>query len=531
MAPKIKQITSQLDQEINLFEPGQKLMGIDIGSTLIKIAVIKEAPVGTRLLGIGLAEISPPPPNETEEETKMRISLSLKEALSQVKSKAKKVCIIINTPSLTIKHISLPAMPEEELKESVKWEMEQNINFPINAATLDFLISGQTIRSGAKTLEMEVVAAKTEEIKKHIQIYLQNNLTVNSINVHSFCLWNAFQKSNQWKENDTIALLNLGARTSTINIFSNNILRFNREIFFGAETITAALAKELNIPPKEVNELINNYGLNDTSPQYERISKSLKQLVAQIDRSFGYYKAQFHIERIDRMVIYGGLSKLINLDKFLSEELGLYVEIGEPFNGLLFDQKSFANLNDFASFFSIAIGAAINSGIAKRINLLPAEFRTVKKEKLKKNLMKIVPLIVIGALIFIYVRLINKEKLLIREEKAKNDIISVWKNQQDLEKKIKFLDSIPATQLSWVKIFEGISSVIPEGVWLNSITLNEARKSLVLIGAGQSNILIIELVRKLESLPYFKSVKLESVGEITSGESTIINFRIRIGKR
>ncbi len=531
MATKIKQITSQLDQEINLFEPGQKLMGIDIGSTLIKVAVIKEAPVGTRLLGIGMSEIPPPPPNETEEETNKRISLSLKEALSHVKSRAKKVCTIINTPSLNIKSISLPAMPEEELKESVKWEMEQNINFPINTATLDFLVSGETIRSGAKNFQLEVVAAKTEEIKKHLQIYTENKLTVASINIHSFCLWNVFQKANQWKEDDTIALLNLGAKTSTINIFSNNILRFNREIFFGAETITAAMAKELNMPIQEVKELINKYGLSDQSSHNEKMFESLKQLVAQIDRSFGYYKAQFHIERIDRLVIYGGLSKLPNIEKFLSEELGIFAEIGDPFNGLLFDQKSFATLKDFSGFFSLAIGAAINSGMAKHINLLPDEFRKDKKEKLKKNLIKIVPLIVIGALIFIYVNLINKEKMLVREEKAKNDIISVWKNQQELEKKIKFLDSIPAVQKSWIEIFRGISSVIPEGVWLDSITLDEAQKSLVLIGSGQSNILIIELVRKLESLTYFNSVKLESVGEITAEQSKIINFRIRIGKK
>ncbi|MCG2712722.1 MAG: pilus assembly protein PilM [Candidatus Omnitrophica bacterium] len=387
------------------------------------------------------------------------------------------------------------------------------------------------MRSGTKNLEIEVVAAKTEEIKKHMQIYLQNKLTVASINVHSFCLWNVFQKSNQWKEDDTIALLNLGAKTSTINIYSNNMLRFNREIFFGGESLLAAMVKELSISPKEVKELIDNYGLNDKSPQYEKISESLKQLVAQIDRSFGYYKAQFHIERVDRVVIYGGVSKLINIDKFLSEKLGIFAEIGEPFNGLLFDQKSFANLKDFASFFSIAIGAAINSGITKRVNLLPAEFRKDKKEKFKKNLIKIIPLLVIGILIFIYAGLISKERSLIREEKEKNDIINVWKNQQELEQKIMFLYSIPATQQSWIDIFKGISSLIPEGVWLNSIALDEAQKSLVILGAGQSNILIIELVRKLESLPYFISVKLESVGEISAGQSTIINFRIKIRKR
>ena len=134
-------------------------------------------------------------------------------------------------------------------------------------------------------------------------------------------------------------------------------------------------------------------------------------------------------------------------------------------------------------------------------------------------------------MIFIYVNLINKEKLLTQEEKSRNDIINVWKNQQELEKKIKFLDSIPASQRSWAETFKGISSEIPEGVWLDSINLDEEKKSLVLTGAGQTNILIIELVRKLESLPYFATVKLESVGEITAGEATVINFRIRIGKK
>ena len=364
-----------------------------------------------------------------------------------------------------------------------------------------------------------------------MELYTKNKFVVESINIHSFCLWNVFQKSNQWKEDDTIALLNLGAKTSTINIFSNNTLRFNREIFFGGETITDALVKALNIPPKKVKDLITTYGLNDKASQAKKISQSLKQLVSQIDRSFGYYKAQFHIERIDRLIIYGGVSKLIDLDKFLNEELGIFTEIGQPFNGLLFDQKSFVNLNEFSGFFSVAIGAAINSGVIKRINLLPAEFRKDNKEKIKKALFNIVPIILIAALVLIFLNLINKEKTLLEEVKAKKDIISVWKNQQELERKIKFLDSIPATQKSWKQIFRGISSVIPEGVWLNSISLNEAKKTLILSGAGQSNILIIELVRNLESLPLFTSVKLESVGEIVAKTSTLINFRIIIGKK
>jgi len=531
MALKIKQITKSLDQEINLFEPGQKLVGIDIGSKLLKIVLTKETPVGTRLLGIGMAEVAPPVEKESEEDTQKRISQALKSAIAQVGSRIKKITIIANIPSLNIKNISLPAMPEEELKESVKWEMEQNINYPINTATLDFLISGETIRAGSKNLELEVVSAQTEEIKKEMEFYSNNQLRIESINISTFCLWNVFQKSNQWKEDDTIALVDIGSKRTTINIFNNNILRFNREILFGGDTITDSLARELNIPAHEAEELKIKYGLSDKSSHIDRITEPLKQLAAQIDRSFGYYKAQFHIERIDRVVLYGGSSKLINIEKFLTEELGIFVEVGNPFNGLLFNPQAFSNMDEFVSFFPIAIGAALNSGSVKRINLLPLEFRKEDKNKVKKFLLRAVPAVFIGILVLIYASLINTEKKLAETNQARQTIINSWKEQNKLESKLKFLNSINSTQKSWIEIFKGISSVIPEGVWLNHISLAEQSKQLIITGAGKNNLLIIDLVRKLESLPFFNSVKLESVEEISVDNSTIISFKISIEKK
>ncbi|MBU1043031.1 MAG: type IV pilus assembly protein PilM [Candidatus Omnitrophica bacterium] len=534
MLPKLKQIKGNLDQEINLFEPGQKLVGIDIGSDLIKIAVLKEAPIGTRLISLACVEIPLPAAEETPEDVKKRINSAFKKAISQLTTKIKKVNTIIITPSLNIKNLSLPSMPAEELKESVRWEMEQNITYPIDTATVDFLVSGETIRSGAKNLELEVVAAQSEEINQFIQRYTRNKLIVSSINIPAFCLWNTFQKSNQWKEDDTIALVDIGAASTKISIFTKNILRFTREIFFGGKSLTQTLQKDHNLSYEEAENLKLRYGLSEASAYYSTIADTLKQLSGQMDRSFGYYKAQFHIERIDRLVIYGGTAKLINLDKFLTEELGIYAEIGLPLNGLLFNQKAFENIDDFSAFFAIAIGAALNSGNAKRINLLPADLRKDKSLGIKKTLCKIIPVILIFALFFIYGRLIDTEKTLTRDKVAKEEIISNWKEQQDFERKLKFLKSLPDNQETWIKIFRGISEIIPEGVWLNSITMEEKNKKIVLKGAGQTNILVLELVRKLESLPYFSSVMLESVEEkadLKNNTAITIYFKITVGKK
>ncbi|MDD5746645.1 MAG: type IV pilus assembly protein PilM [Candidatus Omnitrophica bacterium] len=532
MPPKIKQTSTQLDQEINLFEPGQTFAAIDIGTTTAKIAVLKETPVGTRLISIGLAEIPDPiTPNETPEELQKKIQTALKNALAQVHGKVKRIITIINVPSLVLKNISLPAMPDAELRESVKWEMEQNIDFPIDSATIDFLVSGETIRAGAKNFELEVVAVPTEDIKKHMEFYLKNRFLFQSVTMPAFCLWNVFQKANQWKESDTIALLDLGAHTTKINIFSNNVLRFSREILFGGETITAALAKEMNLAATEAEEQKIKFGVSDKAAHYSCIVDSLKQLAGQIDRSFGYYKAQFHIERIDRLVIYGGSAKLLNLDKFLSEELGIFTEIGNPFNGLLFDQRAFANLDEFDAFFAVAIGAAINSGDVKRINLLPAEFRKDTRLEIKKKLFTIVPVAVIAALLIVYVNLVKKEKNLTREKAEKEAIITAWKNEQEIKRKLDFLESIPSTQKSWINLLRGLSEVIPEGVWLDSVQLEESKKTIVLKGASESNILVIDFVRKLEALPWFSSVKLESVEEKINTSTPLTYFKITIGKK
>lgn len=528
MAFVIKQLSSKLDKEINFFEPGQRLVGIDIGSNLVKMVVLKETPIGTRLVSISLAEIFREEKEGSEVNLQKRIQEAIKKAQGQLKQNIKKICIIISTPSLSIKNITLPAMPEEELKESVKWEMEQNIGFPINEATLDFLVGGESIRAGTKNLELEVVTAKSDEIKSYLQTFTQNRLNVQSINIPAFCLWNVFQKSNQWKEEDTIALVDIGARITRINIFNNNILRFTREIFFGGETITQTLVKEMNLSPQEAEDAKIKFGLNDNSIYYDKICQAVKQLGSEIDRSFGYYKAQFHIERIDRLVLYGGASKLINLDKFLSEDLGLFVEIGNPLNGLLFDQKAFANLEEFNSFFALAIGVALNSGAVKRINLLPLELRKDTKLQTKKLLFKVVPLLVFCLLAWVYLNIVSKEKKLSKEKIVQEEIITIWKNQQDLEKKHKFLNSIYSVQESWLKIFKGISQTIPEGVWLNSIQLEPTAKKLVLEGAGQSNILVIDFVRKLESLAFFGQIKLDNVEEKSEKEKLYIFFKIII---
>ena len=520
MTIRVKQTHARLHNEIDMFEPGERLAGIDVGSSLVKIVVIKEAPIGTRLLGAGVAEIQPPSPGQAEQTLTQRRVDAIQNALAQIKVPVKKVHTIISAPSVTVKNISLPAMPEAELRESVKWEMEQNITYPLAEASLDFLKSGETIRAGTKNFELEVVSAQKKDIEEHLTFYQSIPLNVTAVTIPTFCLWNIFQKSNQWKESDTIALLDVGARSTRIMVFHNTILRFSREIYYGENSLIEALQTASGMDLETARRTLVDFGVKENSAHYECLSQNLQTLVSEVDRSFGYYKAQFHIEKIDRLVVYGGLSRMVNFDRFLSEAVGVFAEMGNPFNGLLFEAKAFENFAEFSPYFAQAIGAALASGSAKRLNLLPWELRQQRTFDLKKLLIKTVPAVTAVAMLVGYAHITRTEKQLSKEQQEKEQIIKNWDAHIALVRKQEFLDSIRTTQDTWLTMLHGISISIPEDVWLHTCEFNTRTKRIQLSGVGQTNILVIEFVRNLEGLPQVASVQIQSTQEKDGGDDT-----------
>ncbi|MCM8813121.1 MAG: type IV pilus assembly protein PilM [Candidatus Omnitrophica bacterium] len=528
MAPKIKLTGKKLDTEINIFEPGKIVTGVDIGAQSVKIAVIKESPAGARLLGIGMAEIAA---GAAGEDRIAAVKAAVLAALKQIPGKPKALVTLLQAPSLTIKNLSLPAMPAEELRESVKWELEQNITFAIDQACIDFIKSGETVRAGAKNFDIEAVAMTREDVQEHLRVFVENNLPVSGVMVPALSLWNVFQKGNKWKEDDTIALIDVGALTTKITIYARNALRFTREVFIGADAITQALAQDTGLSMDEAEAAKCAQGLKEDGPYYVQTSAAVEQLAAELDRSFGFYKAQYHIEKIDRLVLYGGGASMIALDKFLTEKLGVFCEVGNPFDGILFAKDAYANFDEIKNFFAMAVGAALSGGAAKRVNLLPAELRRERTVDLKKIALRIVPAVLLVVLGGLFWWVIREERRLAAAQAQQELVIAAWKEQQQVRKKLRFFESTQAARAQTQAILEGISEKIPEGVYLNFIDFTAANNTVILDGEGSSNHRVIEFVKNLETIPAVVGVKVKSVEGAAKGGQVVVDFRITILKK
>jgi len=145
------------------FSKSKNVVGLDIGSSAIKLVELKEKKGGTyQLVKMGVERLSP----EAIVDGSIMDSSMVVETISRLNSekgvKNSNYATSLSGHSVIIKKISLPAMSPDELAESIQWEAEQYIPFDINDVNLDY-VPLSTPGTG-DNIEVILVAVKKEKI-------------------------------------------------------------------------------------------------------------------------------------------------------------------------------------------------------------------------------------------------------------------------------------------------------------------------------------------------------------------------------
>ena len=116
---------------------GKTAVGLDIGSSSVKLVQLKEKKGGSQLLAFGSAPLPPEAIVDGALMNSAAIVQAIQELVAQHKVKAREVAIGVRGHSVIIKKISLPRMTQEELDESIQWEAEQYIPFDVKDVNID----------------------------------------------------------------------------------------------------------------------------------------------------------------------------------------------------------------------------------------------------------------------------------------------------------------------------------------------------------------------------------------------------------
>lgn len=343
--------------------PRKDVIGLDIGSSSVKLLELQETKGGYRLKNVGIGFLPAGSIVDGALEAPDVVVDVIRNLVSNLKVKNKNVATSIAGHSVIIKNISLPIMTEQELEESIKFEAEQYIPFEIDDVNIDFQILGETPEDKDR-MNVLLVAAKLDIINDYTTVIKEAGLNTVVMDVDSFALENMFDVNYSYEEGKTIALIDIGASILNMNVLKNGISVFTRDISIGGNKITTEIQKMKDISYEEAETL--KIGGQIEGVDYSEIADTVKDtslsLVAEIKRSLDFFWATLAEERIDKIYLSGGCSKIPGFKKIIANKMmDIPLEVVNPFAGIDCSEKNFdpEYLEYIAPLAAVGVGLAL----------------------------------------------------------------------------------------------------------------------------------------------------------------------------
>jgi type IV pilus assembly protein PilM len=335
------------------------LAGLDIGSSSIKIVLLKETGKGYRLLNMG----SRPLPQEVIVDGAIMdtgvISDTIRDMIREMKLKVKDVAVSVSGHSVIIKKIKVQEMTEEELERNIQFEAEQYVPFDASEVNMDFVIMG-TVEG---KMEVLLVVVKKDVINDITTVVSEAGLNPVVVDVDAFALQNMYETNYVMNPEDVVALVNVGASTTNINIIRDGVSIFTRDVSVGGNQYTESIQKQLQVSFDEAEllkkgESVGEKGPDDVQPIMGVISDNLGQ---EIQRSLDFFNSSNPDIQISRVSLCGGGSKVASVIKSVEQRLGIQVELVNPLEAITVNRKKFDpdQIEDMAPMLGIGVGLAI----------------------------------------------------------------------------------------------------------------------------------------------------------------------------
>ena len=352
---------------------GRNLVGVDIGSSAIKVCQIKEGRKGFGLVRFGFEALGPQVIVDGQVMDTGAVVESLSRIFRDHKIKQKEVGLSVSGQSVIIRKITVPMMTAQELEEQIHWEAEQHIPFDIKDVQVDYQVLRR--RPEASQMDLLLVAAKRDQINDFAQLAREAKLKPIVCDIDAFAIQNLFEVSRGLPVDQTVALINVGASLASLNIVAGGVSAFTREIANGGNIITEEIQKQLNVPVEQA-EAYKCGGVPAEGGQPGMIPQQVVQIIeavsdsiaAEIQRSLDFFMATSGEGEISRIYVTGGTANLASLGQAIERRSRVPVEVWAPTERITVDAKEVDQglLQSRAAQLAVALGLSLRKSKESR---------------------------------------------------------------------------------------------------------------------------------------------------------------------
>jgi len=341
-----------------LFGRKKTTVGLDIGSGLVKVAVVDHSKKQPELVKVAVVPLLADAIVEGEVMDPGIVAEAIQSALAAADVKGKQVVTAVGGRDVIIKRIQIERVKEQQARELMRWEAEQHVPFDMESVELDF----QILDPDDDGVEMSVllVAAKRELIESKLRVLTDAGLEPGMVDVDAFALHNAFEINYPDAMRGIVALVNIGHDVTNINILDDGVPILTRDITVGTRRFREDLQRECGISADEAQQLLQGY---DRSAHLDAVLESRgEEIAVGIERAAAFLASSSRAATSVRAIYTcGGGARIPGLSDSLADRLRVSVQQANPLTNLNIRDGALDSLvtDEVASLLMLPIGLAM----------------------------------------------------------------------------------------------------------------------------------------------------------------------------
>lgn len=336
-----------------MFSKHKSLVGLDLGLGAVKAVELTETGGGLAVTGFGQIECASEDPEARAK--------AVQELFREGGFKTRRVVVGLSGRQVIVRYLALPRMQGDELRNAAAFEAGKYVPFPLEECIMDVKpmdFAGDRAGEGNQTALF--VAARRAQIDEQLDLVEKAGLVPEIVDVDAFALGNALELGavarTPEEARKALALIDVGASKTCLNIVVDGVSLFTREIYVGGRDFTQAVARRMNLGAQDAEDFKRSP--QDEAALREAVLPIVDDLANELQISFDYFENQFE-RRIDELRLAGGGGRLAALAEAFERVFERPARPFNPFEGAVVDANVDRDLLESnAARFAVAAGLA-----------------------------------------------------------------------------------------------------------------------------------------------------------------------------
>lgn len=341
-------------------------LGVDIGTTSIKVAEVRNGSERPELVNYGVLESSGylARENQALQTSSLKIFESeivelLTTVVREMGTRTKDVVASLPLFSAFIAVLDFPKMEPQEIERAIVYQAKQYVPLPLTEVALDWLkVAEYEDEKGFFHQKVLLISVPQEQIKKYQAMFLAAGLTLRALEIESLSLTRIMGS-----DPTPTMIVDIGSRSTSIVFSEKGSLIWATQSDYGGASLTQTLASSLNINPLRAEELKKERGILGTGPSYELSTIMLPFLdviLNEVRKAQFLYNEQFPSARkIERIVLAGGGANLLGIEPYVERAFSIPTVRITPFSRFSYPPAMEPLIPELNAVMPIALGLGI----------------------------------------------------------------------------------------------------------------------------------------------------------------------------